>query len=76
MLSAVAIAFFFLRFWRKTHDRLFGLFALAFLLLGIERVSILAVSSENRPGVYLLRLCAFLLIIFAIADKNRKPRKP
>ncbi|HYG34460.1 MAG TPA: DUF5985 family protein, partial [Clostridia bacterium] len=41
MLNAWAISLFFLRFWRNTGDRLFAFFASAFVLLGVERVSIL-----------------------------------
>ncbi len=75
MVSAWAISVFFLRFWRKTRDRLFGYFAVSFLLLGIERVSILVTEGEARSLVYLIRLGAFLLIIFAIIDKNRRGAK-
>jgi uncharacterized protein DUF5985 len=71
MVSAWAISVFFFRFWRKTRDRLFGFFSAAFLLLGLERISILMVSGELHGLVYLLRFCAFLLIIFAIVEKNR-----
>jgi len=72
MLNAWAISVFFLRFWKKTHDRLFAWFALAFNLLGIERITIVAIPGESHFHVYLIRLVAFLLIIFAIWDKNRK----
>ena len=64
----------FLRSWRETRDRLFALFAAAFGLLGFQRV-LLAMTdqlSENRPYLYLLRLAAYLLILWAIVDKNRK----
>ena len=71
MACAWAIALFFWRFWRKTGDRLFLLFAPAFLLLGIERIVIMMVTGEARPFVYCIRLVAFLLILFAIWDKNR-----
>lgn len=94
MVSAWAIAVFFLRFWRKSSDRLFAFFAAAFLLLGIERVTIEAfrtrysepIAGQVRPDtaangiteghafVYLIRLGAFLLIIFAIVDKNRRAK--
>ena len=39
---------------------------------------LLAVSIENemRPYVYLIRLCAFLLILGAIADKNLQRVEP
>ena len=72
MLNAWAIAVFFLRFWKKTGDRLFGWFAACFTLLGIERISIMSFPEEVHFRVYLIRLAAFLMIIFAILDKNRK----
>lgn len=71
MLNAWAIAVFFVRFWRKTHDRLFAWFAVAFILLGIERVTISSVPDETYFPVYFIRLVAFLVIICAIFDKNR-----
>ena len=67
---------FFLRFWRRTGDRLFLVFALAFWLLGVQRL-IFAFSEpveESRTGLYLVRLFAFLLILWAIIDKNRAGR--
>jgi hypothetical protein len=73
MASAI-VALFFLRFWRDTGDRLFGIFALAFLLLGITRIG-LAVSQDPVEGQtfwYWVRLVAFLLILVAIVDKNRR----
>ena len=72
MVSAWAISVFFFRFWRKTNDRLFAFFAAAFLLLGIERVSISFIAIEAQAYVYLIRLLAFALILIAIIDKNRK----
>jgi uncharacterized membrane protein HdeD (DUF308 family) len=73
MASCIA-AIFFLRFWRDTRDRLFAMFAASFLLLGITRLG-LALSPESIEGNtpwYWMRLAAFLLILFAIADKNRR----
>jgi hypothetical protein len=75
MVAAWAILVFFLRFWRKTGDRLFLFFAAAFLLLGIERIIILVLASDHQAFGYLIRLFAFLLILFAILDKNRKGGK-
>lgn len=77
--GAVAFGFlvcglFFLRFWRRTHDQLFLAFALAFGLLGLGQ-AILALSNiptEERGSIYLLRLAAFALILFAILRKNRR----
>jgi hypothetical protein len=73
MASAVA-ALFFLRFWRETKDRLFLIFSASFFLLGATRLG-LAVSSEQAEANtqwYWVRLAAFLLILIAIADKNRR----
>ena len=78
MSGAVALGFlvsglFFLRFWRRTRDPLFLAFALAFALLGIGQ-SILALANiptEERSSIYLIRLAAFALILFAILKKNR-----
>lgn len=71
LVCAWAISLFFFRYWRKTGDRLFGFFAAAFLLLGIERLCIVAVPVEAQCYVYLIRFCAFLLILWGILDKNR-----
>ena len=71
-------AVFFLRFWRRSAERLFAMFAAAFFVLAVERVILTVVNPENefRPYVYIVRLMAFVLIIIAIVDKNRgtKPR--
>jgi hypothetical protein len=74
MGSAVAALFFF-RFWRVTGDRLFVIFAAAFGLLGITRLG-LAFSHQATEGQtywYWVRLVAFVLILIAVVDKNRRP---
>jgi hypothetical protein len=73
MGSSIA-ALYFLRFWRETGDRLFLLFSIAFLLLGITRLG-LAVSQSAQEGHthwYWVRLAAFVIILVAIVDKNRR----
>ena len=64
----------FLRFWRRTRDQLFLAFALAFGLLGTgQAIQALAnIPTEERGAIYLIRLTAFLLILFAIFRKNRR----
>ena len=77
-MGAFTCGLFFLRFWRKARDRLFLMFSFTFFLLGIERVisaSIADISDENRVAIYLIRLAAFLLILFGIWDKNRTSEK-
>lgn len=69
----VVTGLFFLRFWTRTRDALFLWFAVAFWLLGLGQ-SLLALGDiplEERSAVYLIRLTAFLVILFAIFRKNR-----
>ena len=64
----------FLGFWKRTRDGLFLAFAFAFWLLGLNQ-ALLALGDipvEERSWVYLLRLAAFVLIIVAVARKNRR----
>ncbi len=72
-MASFGVAVCFARFWRQTTDRLFGLFALAFTLLGANLLLLAAInpSHESRHLVYLLRLAAFAVIIIAVIDKNR-----
>ena len=78
LLGYWAIGAFFSRFWRMSGDRFFGFFAIAFWLLAAERLILIVVDVENeiRPYVYAVRLAAFLVILYAIFDKNRAPRLP
>jgi hypothetical protein len=79
MMGFIIAGLFFLRFHRRTRERLFAMFAAAFFVLAIERVVLACVNpaAEFRPYVYLIRLMAFLLIIIAIVNKNRgaKPKR-
>jgi ABC-type xylose transport system permease subunit len=63
---------FFLRFWRRTHDRLFLSFAGAFWLLAINQIVVdrVDVADESSGLAYLLRVVGFLLILYAIVEKN------
>ena len=67
-------ALFFLRFWKRTADRLFLAFAGAFLLLAANQAVpvIFGIPSEDQGYVYLLRLAGFALIILAILRKNMR----
>lgn len=77
IMGHFVVGLFFLRFWRVTHDRLFLLFALAFWVLTINRVGLIFVpeGSEATTLLYLVRLFAFLLILYAIIDKNRSKKQ-
>ena len=72
MLASIAVALFFLRFWRQTNDRLFAVFAAAFALFAVNRLllAVLDEGSETRTWVYALRAATFLMIAAAVLDKN------
>jgi hypothetical protein len=75
-MGYLVAATFFLRYWRRTRERLFVIFAVALLILAIQRL-LLAVNLaiiEDQTWYYGLRLLAFVLILFAIVDKNRAER--
>lgn len=74
-MACVVAGHIFFQYWRRTQDRLFAIFALAFLIMAINRVAVafLAQANEIRTHLYVVRLAAFGLILFAIIDKNRKP---
>lgn len=76
LVMACAVAgTFFLRFWRKTHDRLFAIFAISFWLLGLNWLLLAFISrDEAQSAIYVVRLLAFILILIGIIDKNR-PRR-
>jgi len=74
LASGYAVAaLFFAKFWHRTGDRLFAFFSASFALLFIQRLLLAwAASGDFEAGwLYVLRLLAFVLILFAIVDKNR-----
>ena len=77
LAGAVTLGFFvagafFLRFWRRTGDRLFLAFAAAFALLAVNQAlaALLGAGDERTPYTYVLRVLGFVLILYAIVDKN------
>lgn len=72
-MACIALALFFLRFWRSTQDRLFFIFAISFALMSISRFASAALGAAQLHNhyVYTLRFIAFLLILAAVIDKNR-----
>lgn len=64
----------FVRYGRRSGIRLFLLFAIAFYLLTVERIVLVLANPDNEfaPYIYMIRLAAFVVIIAAIADQNRK----
>jgi len=83
MVGFLASSYFFFRFWQKTRDSLFAVFATSFLILAVERVFLLATvnvgdptggTHELRGYVYWIRFTAFMLIILAFVLKNRRSK--
>jgi hypothetical protein len=72
----VLAGLFFLRFWARTRDRLFVVFATAFWLLAAQQAALAFIGTEREEHtwLYLVRLVAFLLIIGAVIRKNRNLR--
>ncbi|MBS1962376.1 MAG: hypothetical protein JST04_09185 [Bdellovibrionales bacterium] len=78
MMAAWVCGLLFMRFWRRTADRFFLLFGLAFWTMSVERACLIFIDpkiEDREPVVYLIRLSAFLLILGAIWEKNRPARK-
>jgi Family of unknown function (DUF5985) len=76
-LGYLVAAGFFARFWRRTHDRLFLAFGVAFLLLALNQAAAwwLGDADERVGYTYLLRILGFVLILVAIVDKNVPRRR-
>jgi hypothetical protein len=72
-LGYLVAAGFFTAFWRRTGDRLFLAFGVAFLLFALNQLlaAALLVVFEPNSLVYVLRVLGFVLILAAIVDKNR-----
>lgn len=71
-MASFTISLFFLRFWKTTHDRFFLFFAVSFAIEGCSRILLRVIdySTEQEPLFYLLRLVAFLILLYGIIDKN------
>lgn len=69
---SVVAALFFLRFWKNTRDFLFLAFAIFFAVQGGTRALGLSTANPNLAvgWVYIVRLLAVLVVIFAILRKN------
>jgi hypothetical protein len=66
---------FFLKYWRRSRERLFLIFAAAFWVFSVHWIGLSLVDPKAEEGTffYMLRLFAFTLIIVGIIDKNRAP---
>ena len=76
MGCAVASLFFF-RFWRNTRDRFFLWFGCSFLIEAVNRAifALSGVRQEEAQLYYLIRLGSYVLILWAIIEKNLPRRR-
>lgn len=72
-MACVVIAGFFMRFWLRSRDLLFLLFALGFFAMAVNwfGLGMASVTTEARHWPFLVvRLAAFLLFLGGILYKN------
>jgi hypothetical protein len=76
-MGYLTAALFFIRFWKKSRDRLFLAFAVAFTLFALNQLLALWLgAADERVGyTYLLRVLGFVLILAAIVDKNLSSKR-
>jgi hypothetical protein len=76
VMGFAVAALLLLKFWRRTREGMFLAFSGSFLLLGVTQalLSLGGFVDEQRSWLYLLRLAAFLLILFALFLQNRRGR--
>ena len=76
----LASGLFFLKFWKASSDRFFLYFAMSCFFLGTERILLLwllpSTEANYRPPeaqawVYLVRMAAYILILYAVIQRNR-----
>lgn len=69
-MGSVVASLLFIRFWLQCRDRLFLYFAAAFALEAVDRIILVLGSTEEGIAYYLVRLLSYLLILWAIIEKN------
>jgi hypothetical protein len=71
-ICSIIAGVFFLRYWTRTKDRLFLLFAVSFFIEGLNRFVLGTVEHPNEanPFFYIVRFVSFSLILVAIIQKN------
>lgn len=74
-MGFLVISLLFIRYWRQGRDSIFGWFAIAFALFAVDQAlpAFFLTAREEDSWIFVLRLLAFTVIIFAIVRKNREP---
>jgi hypothetical protein len=71
VMASLSVGLFFFRYWRRTADRLFFMFAAAFWLLALNW-TLASLGGPLAPHAHLFRFAAFVVIAIAVLDKNRR----
>lgn len=75
-VASLAVALFFLRFWRLSREPLFAVLSGAFGVFALNRLLLSILESEDRRlWVYLTRAVVFALIAAAVIAKNLDRRR-
>ena len=73
--ACAGIGVCFIRFWKRTRDRLFLVLAIAFWIFGINWAGLAFLHNEAYPAMYLIRLLGFAFIIAGVVGKNLAVRR-
>jgi hypothetical protein len=73
-MGFLVVSLLFVRYWRRTRDGIFVWFSISFALLALTQALpvMIEIPREEHSWVFLLRLLAFALLIFAILRKNAR----
>ena|SRR5579864_1851315 len=73
-MACLAIALFFVRFWRESEDRLCLCLGAAFSVLAINYalLGLLPLADERRAYAFALRLVGFVAILIGVTLKDRE----
>lgn len=76
-MASLVVSLLFLRFWNRTRDVFFLLFACSFAIEAASRfiLALATIQDEWEPYFYLPRLIAFGLIVAAVVWKNRPEKR-
>ncbi|MBK5260881.1 MAG: hypothetical protein JJE51_14920 [Thermoanaerobaculia bacterium] len=77
-MGYLVVAFFFLRFWRETRERLFLFFTGGFLILVLHRAffGLTYGRADLETITFGLRLAGFLVILIGILDRRFRRDRP
>lgn len=71
-MGYVVVAFYFIRYWRETHERVFIFFSAGFVTLAAQRL-LLGLSADLQI-TFSLRLAGYLLVLAGIIAQRTARR--